>query len=124
MPRSLNGTANIALIVLATLLSLFNGFLSILTVLVFSEHESMRLWVMIYLPAALWVPGVCCIWLPKTGFITYLVILGTAIMLCVNPFHRADVSAALFQCSYNLRFALAGGLLLLVNTFVPREVAS
>lgn len=124
MPRLLNSKANITLIVLAALLSAFNGLLSILTVLVFSGHESTRLWVMIYLPAVLWIPALGCLKMPKVGFVTYAVILASALFLCVNPLHRADISAALGQCSYNLRFALIGAVLLLINVFLPRQTES
>lgn len=123
MPRLLNSKANVVLILLAAVLSAFNGLLSILSVLVFSGHESTRLWMQIYLPAMLWIPALGCFWLRKAGFITYAVVLATAIVLCVNPFYRSNTGAAWQQCSYNLRFALIGGVLLLVNLFVRREEA-
>lgn len=123
MPRILNSKLNLALIVLATLLSAFNGLLSILTVLVFSGHESRRLWVSIYLPAALWLFALVCFWLPRSGFVVYTAVLATAIVLCANPMHRDNPGAAWYQCSYNLRFALLGAALLLANLFVPREVS-
>ena len=124
MPRILNGKTHLSLIILAALLSAFNGFLSILTVLVFSGHESTRLWVSIYLPAALWLFAIACLWLPKSGFTAYAVILATAILLCANPMHRDNPSAAWYQCSYNLRFAILGVPLLFANLFVPREASS
>jgi hypothetical protein len=120
----LNSKASIGLIVAATLLSAFNGLLSILTVLVFPGHESTRLWVSIYLPAGLWVIALACLWFPKSGFAVCAVILFTAILLCVNPAHRDNLGAALYQCSNNLRFALIGGALLLVNLFVPKRASS
>ena len=120
MPRLLNGKVHVVLIVLATLLSTFNGLLSILTVLVFSGHESTRLWVSIYLPAALWIPALICFRLPKSGFIAYALLLAAAILLCVNPLNQDNPAAAWQQCSYNLRFALLGGVLLLANYFTPR----
>ena len=124
MLRILNSKTHISLIILAALLSAFNGFLSILTVLVFSGHESTRLWVAIYLPAALWLFAIACLWLPKSGFTAYAVVLATAILLCANPMHRDNPSAAWYQCSYNLRFALLGGALLLANLLVPRRAAN
>lgn len=124
MPRVLNSKPNVVLVILAALLSAFNGLLSILTVLVFSGHESTRLWVSIYLPASLWLFALACLWLPKSGFTAYVVILATAILLCANPMHRDNPGAAWYQCSYNLRFALLGGALLLANLFVPRRAAS
>jgi hypothetical protein len=124
VPRVLNSKANVTLTILATLLSAFNGFLSILTVLVFSGHESTRLWVSIYLPAALWVLALACFRLPRSGFVAYTVILAIAIFLCANPMQRDNPSAALYQCSYNLRFAILGAALLLANLFVRREASS
>ncbi len=124
MPRVLNSKLNVALIILSTLLSAFNGLLSILTVLVFSGHESMRLWVSIYLPAALWLLALVCLWLPKSGFAAYTVVLVTAIVLCANPMHRDNPGAAWYQCSYNLRFAILGAALLLANLFVRRQASS
>jgi hypothetical protein len=124
MQRLLNSKVNIVFIVLATLLSVFNGLLSILTVLIFSGHESTRLWLVVYLPAFLWIPALACFRLPRIGFAAYAVILGTAILLCVNPFHRDNVGIAFQQSFYDLRFALIGVALLLVNIFVPREPVS
>jgi hypothetical protein len=124
MPRVLNSKAHVVLIVLATLLSAFNGLLSILTVLVFSGHESTRLWASIYLPAGLWVFALACFWVPRSGLLVYAIVLATAILLCANPMHRDNPAAAWYQCSYNLRFALLGAALLLANLFVPREASS
>jgi hypothetical protein len=120
MPLIQNSKVHIALIFVATVLSAFNGFLSILSVLVFSSHESIRMWALIYLPATLWVIALVCYWFPKSGFATYAVILATSILLCVNPMHRDSVCAAEYQCSDNLRFAILGGVLLLVNLFMPK----
>lgn len=124
MPGLLNIKGHVGLIALATLLSAFNGLLSILTVLVFSGHESTRLWVSIYLPAVLWVIALICFWLPKSGFAAYVAVLVTAILLCANPMHRDNPAAALYQCSDNLRFALIAAALLLVNLFIPRRASS
>jgi len=121
MPRSSNGAATILLILFSVALSAFDGWLSILTVLVFRGDESTRMWVSIYLPAALWIPAIACWWVPKAGWITYAAILACSILLCANPLHRDHVGAALIQCADNVRFALIGAALLLVNVFVPRE---
>jgi hypothetical protein len=123
MPRILNSKVHVGLIVVATLLSAFNGLLSVLSVLVFSGHESTRLWVSIYLPAVLWFIALVCLWLPRSGFAGYVVVLVTAILLCANPMHRNNPIAALYQCSDNLRFALVAGALLLVNLFIPRRAS-
>ena len=123
MPRLLSGKAGTTLIIVATLLSAFNGLLSILTVLVFSGHESTRLWVSIYLPAGLWVLALACLWFPKSGFAAYVLVLVTAILLCTNPMHRDNPYAALYQCSNNLRFALLAAVLLLLNLFASRKSA-
>jgi len=101
-----NGYVHVSLIVLAIILSFVDGWLNLLSVLVFSGHESTRMWSSIELPAALWVPAVCSYWFPRTGLSTYAVILGASILLCVNPFHNVNVSGALFQCSDDRRFAL------------------
>jgi hypothetical protein len=79
---------------------------------------------MTYLPAVLWIPALGCLEMPKAGFVTYVVILASALFLCVNPIHRADISAALGQHSYNLRFALIGAALLLINVFLPKQTSS
>lgn len=121
MPRFSNSAVNILLILFAVSLSLFNGFFSALSGMVFSGNERTSLLVSIYVPAALWIPAIACWWLPKSGFVTYAVILGSAIFLCVDPFHQSHIRAALVQCSVDLRFALAGAALLFVNVFVPRE---
>lgn len=123
MPRVLNSKVHVGLIVTATLLSAFNALLSVLTVLVFSGHESTRLWVSIYFPAVLWVIALACFWLPRSGFTAYMVVLVAAILFCANPMQRDNPAAALYQCSDNLRFALIAGALLLVNLFIPRRVS-
>ena len=123
MPSLLGGKAATALVIVAPLLSAFNGLLSILTLLVFSGHESTRLWASIYLPAGLWVLALVCFWFPKSGFGAYVLVLVMAVLLCTNPMHRDNPGAALYQCSNNLRFALIGGVLLLVNLFVPKSAS-
>jgi len=115
--------ARIGLIAVATALSACNGFGSLLTVLVFSDHESTRMWVSIYLPATLWIMAIICYWLPRFGFVTYAVILVISILLCINPTHLNDICLGLYGCSDNLRFAIVGGALLLVNFFIPRRGA-
>jgi hypothetical protein len=47
--------------------------------------------------------------------------LACSILMCANPLDRDQVGAALIQCADNLRFALIGAALLLINVFVPRE---
>lgn len=121
LPRRPNSAANILLILSAVALSAFNGWLSVLSVLVFSGNESTRLWASIYLPATLWILAIVCWWFPKAGFVTYAVILGSSIFLCIGPLHHVHFFKALAQCPDNLRFALIGAALLLVNVFVPRE---
>jgi hypothetical protein len=121
MPRYSNSAANILLILFAVALTALNGWSSAFTAFVFRGDESTRLWASIYLPATLWIPAIACWWLPKSGWITYAAILASSILLCVNPLHRDQVGATLIQCSDNLRFALIGAALLLVNVFVPRE---
>jgi len=113
---------HIALIFVATALGAFNGFLSILSVLVFSDHESTIMWLSIYLPVTLWIIAIICFWFPKSGFLAYAIILVTSIFLCVNPIHRNTSCTAWYGCSDNLRFALLGGTLLFVNIFVPGEL--
>jgi hypothetical protein len=120
----LSNKASVSLIVVAALLSAFNGLLSILTVLVFSGHESTRMWVSIYLPAGLWVIALACLWFPRSGFAAYAGVLVTAILICTNPMHRDEPAAALYHCSNNLRFALIAGVLLLVNLFMGRTTNS
>jgi len=124
MPKRSNGAANILLILFAVALSAFDGWMSILTVLVFNGDESTRMWMSIYLPAALWIPAVACWWLPKVGCTTYAAILASSILLCVNPFHQDHIGIAINRCSDDLRFALIGAVLLLINIFVPRETVS
>ena len=113
---------HVALIVVAAILSAVNGFGSILTVLVFSGQESARLWVSIYLPAALWIVAIICFWFPKSGFAAYTIILASSILLAANPLHSVNPFASLYLCSWNLRFAIWGGAPLLVNLFVPGTV--
>lgn len=110
------------LVLLAALLSAFNGFLSLLTVLVFSGHESSRLWASIYLPTVLWIAALSCYKLPRTGFIAYTTLLAASLFLCADPIHHAITGSVVWeQCASNLRFALFGGGLLLVNLAVPKR---
>ena len=113
--------ARIGSIVVATALSAFNGNLSLLTVLVFSDHESTRMWVSICLPATLWIVAIICYWFPKSGFAAYAVILAASILVCVNPMYRDNICFAAYRCSDDLRFAIAGGAFLLVNFFIPKK---
>jgi hypothetical protein len=115
-------STHIALIFLAVGLSAFNGFLSILTVLVFSGNESTKLWVSIYLPATLWIIALICYKFPKSGFAAYAVILATSILLCVNPMLTNNPCTVWYQCSDDLRFAILGGTLLLANLFMQRRM--
>ena len=110
---------HIVLVFAALLLSAFDGFLSILSVLVFTDHESMRMHVSIYVPATLWIPAIICFWFPKAGFAAYAVILAASIILFVNPISYGSYRAWYYSAD-NLRFAIVGCALLLVNIFIPR----
>jgi len=111
-----NTPVNWFLVFLATALSAFNGFLSLLSELVFSDHESGVLWASIQLPAVLWIVAILCLKLPRSGSVIYLMIAATSIFLCANPAHHSSTPWKVWiQCADNLRFALVGGGLLLVN---------
>jgi hypothetical protein len=102
---------SINLMVAATLLSAFDGVLSLLSVLIFSDHESTRLWASIIVPAFLWIPALTCFKFPRAGLAVFLLLVGIAVALG-NSWH-------------NLRFALIGGALLLVNlSFLKRSSAT
>jgi uncharacterized membrane protein len=119
---SINRLASVLLILLATLLSAFNGLMSLVSDMLFSAHESSRMWASIELPALLWILALSCFKFPKGGFIAYATVLTASIFLCVNPFYSENIGAACYQCTDDRRFALIGGALLLVNAFI-RQVA-
>ena len=111
-----NDPMNWCLVLLATVLSAFNGFLSLLSLLVFSAHESGVTRASIQLPSVLWIAAMLCLKLPRSGFIIYLLLAATSIFLCANPMHHTSTAWRVWvQCADNLRWALAGGGLLLVN---------
>jgi hypothetical protein len=101
------------LIAVAVILSAFNGWLSILTVLIFSSKESMSLWIAIVLPAFAWIAALGCIKFPRGGLILFWSILGAAVILCANSTHRpVPTTPHYIQCAMNLRFSLLAGVLL------------
>lgn len=116
----INRMASVLLILLATLLSAFNGLMSLVSDVLFSAHESSRMWASIELPAVLWILALSCFKYPKGGFITYAAVITASIFLCVNPLYSENVGAACYQCSDDRRFALIGGALLLVNVFIRK----
>ena len=111
-----NDPVNWFLVFLATVLSAFNGLLSLLSVLVFSGHESAATRASIQLPCVLWIVSIVCLRLPRSGFVIYLLLAAISIFLCANPAHHSPTPWKVWiQCAHNLRFALGGGGLLLVN---------
>jgi hypothetical protein len=91
-----------------------------LTVLVFSGHESLRLWTYIYLPGILWLISLACLRFPISGSATYLSVLVFAILLCVDPANGKIEAAVFHQCCDNLRYAIFAVALLIVNALVSR----
>lgn len=77
------------LVFLATVLSAFNGVLSLLSVLVFSGHESRVTRASIQLPGVLWIVSIVCFKLPRSGFVIYLLLAAISIFLCANPAHHS-----------------------------------
>jgi len=111
-----NDPVNWFLVFLATVLSAFNGLLSLLSVLVFSGHESGVTRASIQLPCVLWIVSIVCLKLPRSGFVIYLLLAAISIFLCADPAHDSFTPWNVWiQCAHNLRFALVGGGLLLVN---------
>ena len=121
MQRSLGQKASVVLVVIATLLSALDGVLSLLSTLVFSNHESGRLWASIIVPAFLWVTALICLKFPRGGVVSFLLLFGMSVTLCADPFRHLGVESVRWtHCTLNLGFALLGGVLLLVNAFLPR----
>ena len=119
---SINRMASVLLILLATLLSAFNGLMSLVSDMLFSVHESSRMWASIELPAVLWIFALSCFKYPKGGFITYATVLTASVFLCVNPLYSENIGAACYQCTDDRRFAIFGGVLLLANAII-RQLA-
>jgi hypothetical protein len=111
--------ASFFLVLLAVLLSAFNGFLNLMSEMVFSGHESTRMWASIYVPAILWLPALGCFKFARSGVVIYAVVCAAAVLLCVDPFREGPVYWA--QCIDNVRFSLYGGVLLLINAGLPKE---
>jgi hypothetical protein len=111
------------LVVIATLLSLFNGWLSVLSVLVFSSHESSILWASIYLPITLWLISLACLKFPRTGATVFTLMWIACVVLCFDPMHHSIHEVGWEQCADNLRFSLLGGILLLINAAIPKQGA-
>jgi len=110
---------HIALIFAAFLLSALDGLIIILAALMFSYLGSPRIWEPIYFPTTLWIPAIICFWFPRAGFAAYAVILAVSIILLVDPMSYGSFRAW-YRCSEDLRFAILGCALLLVNIFIPR----
>jgi high-affinity Fe2+/Pb2+ permease len=118
---SVKSRSSLILVILAVLLSAFNGLLSVLSVMVFSGKEGALSWASIYLPAVLWIVAAFCYKFPRSGLLSFAVVVLISLALCVGLFSHAQVAVAQWQtCSYNLRFAVVGGMLLIVNLFLPR----
>ena len=116
MWRPISRPTGVLLIVAATVLAAFNGFLSRLSVLVFSDHESDRMWASIYLPMVLWIAALASLKFPRSALVAYVALLLGSIILCVDPLHHLGAfSGGWMQCADNLRFAIAGEVLLGVN---------
>jgi hypothetical protein len=110
------GRISLMLVFLATALSVWDGVFNLLSVLVFSGHEKALTWWSIYLPASLWAIALVAYRFPRTGVSAYLLILLTAITLCVDPFsHSGEGIKPWLACSSNVRMACIGAVLLLVN---------
>ena len=109
------------LVTIATLLSLFDGFLNGLSVLVFSSHESGILWASIYLPTTLWLISLASFKFPRTGAIVFTSVWFACVVLCFDPTHHSIHEVGWKQCANNVRFSMLGGLLLLVNAAIPRQ---
>lgn len=116
--RSVHGV----LIFMAFALSAFNGFMSLLAPLGFCyRFASTMQRLSIYPPAALWIAAVICFWLPRSGFVAYVIILGASILLCIDPTVSGNICYTVYQCFSDLRFAIYGGALLLVSLLIPRK---
>jgi hypothetical protein len=101
-------------------MSAFNGFMSVLSVLVFSGHETLRMWIAIYLPATLLMPAAMCLPFPRLGVAIYALLLATSSALCAAT--HIDNMTAWSACADNLRFDFAAGGLLLISAIVPWRV--
>jgi len=112
MPRSIK-TLHFCLVTAAVLLSAFQGWLSNLGVLVFSAHESWRMWASIYAPAFVFLAAPFCYKFPRGGFIAYVAAFAMSLLLCVNPFGARPAPWA--DCMEGLRFGMYGGVLLLID---------
>ena len=110
-----------ALVIIATVLSAFNGFLSMLSVLVFSSHESGTLWASIYLPTTLWLIALSCFRYPRVGAVAFCVVWFACVVLCFGPIHHSLHESGWKQCADNLSFALFAGVLLLINTVISKQ---
>ena len=106
----------LGLITIAVALSVFNGIFSLLTVLVFAEHESAPQWISVILPAFLWLPALACAKFPRAGLLGFVILLGLALMIGVDPFHHQNSGWSPWMRGLeDLRFAVLGALLLLLN---------
>lgn len=116
---SVSSRGKLILVILAALLSAFNGVLSVLSMMMFSGHESTQTWVSIYVPAVLWVAAAICYKFPRIGLFAYILLLLIALVLCVGLFSHAQTGVAQWlACAYNLRFVLVAGALLILNVTI------
>jgi hypothetical protein len=117
-----NRHLRIVLVILAVLLSAFDGILNMLSVLVFTGNESGLVWLSIKLPAVLWIAALACLKFPRGGLVVFVVVLLGACFLCVDPMHHSHEGLGPWkQCASNLRFAFAGGALLLVSLAFSKQ---
>lgn len=112
--------AKTTLVIIATLLSAFDGLLNSLAVLVFSSNESSQLWASIYLPGFLWLISLACLKLPRAGALVFTLIWGASVVLCFDPAHHSLHEAGWKQCIDNVRFSMVGGILLLINAAISK----
>lgn len=122
MPIARINVLQLSLIVVAAILSVFNGALSLLTTLVFSDHESVSLWIAIILPALLWLPALTCIRFPLAGFLVFVILLSSSVFLGVNPVHYHTVGLTPWMSRLeDLRFAVLGAGLLFANLILSNK---
>jgi hypothetical protein len=111
--------ASVVIVVLATLLSAFDGLFCFFAASFSSGPDDVRLRIALFVPAALWIVALSCLKFPRSGLLVYWIVLLSSIILFVQPHNPNGLRYPIFGHAYNLRFAIAGGVLLAVNCVLP-----
>lgn len=109
---------------LAVVVSMFNAGLSMLSPLIFSDHESTLMWATVYAPAILWIPAAFSLSCPRGGLIAYAVLASMVTGIFVAAL-RDPVTGSVpwIQIVRGSRYVIVVAILLAWNALLARRLA-